>query len=222
MIRTALAAMPRFALFLLALVPVLIGGLILASMYFGLSNDFNKPSDILRRDSYPWAIIGHIIGGTAMLMLGFTQFSATLRRRFPTFHRWVGRGLVAAGAWFALSSFVMNASAQAQADSALYNAAQHVMAVIFLTVLTLGIRAARQRRFADHRAWMMRCYAITLGAATQTILLLPVFLLTGEPPTGLLVDLVFISAWVVNLTVAEWVIRRPSFSNLSAVRPSQI
>ena len=222
MFRTALAALPRFALFLLALVPVLIGGLILTSMHFGWDNDFNKPSDILRRGSYPIANIGHIVGGIAMLMLGFMQFSAPLRRRFPALHRWVGRGLVAAGVWFALSGLVMNASPAAQADSILYDTAQNIMAVLFLVVLFLGIRAARQRRLADHRAWMIRSYAITLGAATQTILLLPVFLLTGEPPTGLLVDLVFISAWVLNLTVAEWVIRRPSFSNIRAAKPAPL
>ena len=104
MIRTIFAAVPRFALFLLALLPVLTGGVILASMYFGLSNDFNKPGDILRRDGYPVAVIGHIIGGTLMLMLGFAQFSTTLRRRWPALHRWSGRVLVAAGAYFALSA----------------------------------------------------------------------------------------------------------------------
>ena len=102
----------------------------------------------------------------------------------------------------------MNASPGAQTDSVLYDVTQNVMAVVFLTVLFLGLRAIRQRRVADHRAWMMRSYAITLGAATQTVLLLPVFLLFG-PPQGLLVDLVFISAWGVNLAVAEWVIRAP-------------
>ena len=55
---------------------------------------------------------------------------------------------------------------------------------------------------------MMRCYAITLGAATQTVLLLPVFLMLGEVK-GVLVDLVFIAAWGVNLAAAEWLIRAP-------------
>ena len=207
MIRSLSAAVPRFALFLLALVPVLIGGLILASMYFGLSNDFNAPEDILRRDSYPIAVIGHILGGITMLMLGFTQFSPGLRRNFPRVHRWVGRGLVGAGGYFALSGLWMNAAKGAQADSALYDVAQNLVAVAFLAVLFLGVRAIRQRRVAAHRAWMMRAYAITLGAATQTVMLLPVFLLFG-PPQGLVADLAFISGWVVNLTVAEWVIRR--------------
>ena len=44
MIRTISAAVPRFALFLLALLPVLTGGVILASMSFDLSNEFNQPA----------------------------------------------------------------------------------------------------------------------------------------------------------------------------------
>jgi hypothetical protein len=217
MIRTVSAAVPRFALFLLALLPVLTGGVILASMYFGLSNDFNQPSDIIRRDGYPVSVIGHIIGGTLMLLLGFTQFSATLRRRWPGLHRWAGRTLVAAGAFFAISGLLMNASPGAQADSVLYDSTQNVMAVVFLCVLFLGIRAIRQHRLADHRAWMMRSYAITLGVATQTMLLLPVFLITGLPPEGLVTDLVVIAAWGLNLAVAEWLIRGPQRRRSQAV-----
>ena len=209
MFRTLSAALPRFALFLLAIIPVLTGVVVLQSMQHGDLNALSDPAAIVRRASYPWAIIGHILGGSAMLILGFSQFSSRLRRAVPRLHRWVGRVLVGAGAYFALSGLVMNASAKAQADSVLYNSAQNVMAGVFLAMLFLGIRAIRQRRVADHRAWMMRSYAITLGAATQTVLLLPVFLLFG-PPLGVLADLVFISAWGVNLAVAEWVIRAPN------------
>lgn len=217
MLRPALAALPRFALFLLAIIPVLTGVLVLQSMQSGGPNALSDAAAIARRASYPWAVIGHILGGSAMLILGFSQFSSRLRRALPGMHRWLGRALVVGGAYFALSGLVMNASAKAQGDSVLYNSAQNVMALVFLTVLFLGIRAARQRRFADHRAWMMRSYAITLGAATQTVLLLPVFLMFGEV-RGVLVDLVFIAAWAVNLGVAEWVIRHTSFS---IIRPAK-
>ena len=206
MIRTALAALPRFALFLLAILPVLTGWAVLSAMWQGGTGVFSDPADILRRQSYPVAIVGHIIGGSAMLILGFTQFSTALRRRFPRLHVWLGRGLVVAGMGFALFGLAMNASPQAQADSALYNTSQNVMAVAYLCILGLGIRAIRQGRVADHRAWMMRGYAITLGVATQTLLLLPVFVMFG-PPMGLLSDLVVILAWAFNLAVAEGIIR---------------
>jgi hypothetical protein len=55
--------------------------------------------------------------------------------------------------------------------------------------------------------------------ATQTLLLLPVFLITGTPPQGLVTDLVVIAAWGLNLAVAEWLLRRPSFSNMPKSGP---
>ena len=217
------AALPRFALFLLALIPVLIGSGILISMAEGSLGTFTEPVDQWRRDSYPWAVIGHIVGGSAVLMLGLVQFSPRLRRAAPALHRWTGRLLVICGATFALSGLRMNASARAQDDSLLYNITQNVVAVLFLVILVLGVTAARQRRFAAHRAWMMRAYAITLGVATQTVMLLPVFLIVGEVK-GLVPDLVVIACWALNLAVAEVLIRRTKrrpnpplpFSNISA------
>ena len=207
MFRILRAGLPRFFLVLLALIPVLIGAAILTSMHQGTLNAFTHEADIIRRASYPWAVIGHIIGGSAMLMLGLLQFSARLRRRFPAWHRWSGRALVAAGAYFALSGLWMNASPHAQPDSWLHDAAQDIVAPVFLTVLALGVVAIRRGDVAGHRAWMLRVYAITLGTATQTALLLPMVLLFG-PPVGLKVDLAFISGLLINLVVAEWIIRR--------------
>ena len=82
-------------------------------------------------------------------------------------------------------------------------------------MLALGIAAIRRKDIARHRVWMMRSYAITLGSATQTVMILPVFLLFG-PPEGLLLDLVFISGWGINLAVAEVLLRRGGQRRLSA------
>ena len=207
MTRTLLAGLLRLALFLLALIPVLIGGMILNAMVQGTTDTMTEPADIIRRASAPVAVTGHIIGGSAVLMLGLAQFSARLRRTWPGWHRWVGRALVAAGVSFALTGLWMNFSPAALPNSWLYDAAQNAMALIYLCVLALGIAAIRRKNIARHRVWMMRSYAITLGAATQTVMLLPVFLLFG-PPEGLLLDLVFISGWGINLTVTEVLLRR--------------
>ncbi len=207
MIRTLFAGLPRIALFLLALIPVLTGISILFSMQQGTLNSLTEPQDLIRRASYPWALSGHIIGGSALLILGFAQFSARLRRACPACHRWTGRALILLGVFFALSSLWMNFSANAMPGSALHDGAQNLVAVLFLIVLGLGVAAIRRGDIARHRVWMLRSYAITLGAATQTVMLLPVFLLFGLPE-GLLVDLVFISGWGINLGVGELILRR--------------
>lgn len=206
--------LPRAGLFLLALPPVLIGGFALTSMATGGLNAVSDQADLARRASYPLAMVLHVVGGSAMLILGLTQFSASLRRRAPRLHRWLGRALLALGAGFALSGLWMNASPLALPESQLHDGAQNIMSAAFLAVAALGLAAARRRDFPAHRAWMLRAYAISIGAGTQTLILFPVFLLVGEVQ-GLAADLAFIGAWVLNLIVAEALIQRPRQPQLS-------
>ncbi len=226
MLRLFLAALPRFALFLLALIPVLTGIVVLTSMREGTLNTLTTPADLVRRASYPWALTGHIIGGSAMLILGLAQFSPRLRRACPACHRWTGRVLILLGVYFALSALLMNFSDRAMASSALHNGAQNLVSVLFLTVLGLGVAAIRRGNLARHRVWMVRAYALTLGAATQTVMLLPVFLIGGDVD-GLVPDLAFISAWLINLGLAEVLIHRMPYKRPlrlmhSTIHPDQI
>jgi hypothetical protein len=74
--------------------------------------------------------------------------------------------------------------------------------------LVLGFTAIRRRDIAAHRAWMIRAYAIGVAAGTQAF--------TGAIGGGLFGtgelrgDLAKAAGWIINLAVAEWVIRRPA------------
>ena len=57
--------------------------------------------------------------------------------------------------------------------------------------------------------WMLRGYAIGMAAGTQVFTHLPYFLLIGQPGEGPRA-VMMISAWVINLAVAEALIRRPA------------
>ena len=75
--------------------------------------------------------------------------------------------------------------------------------------IVLGFVAIRRRDVRGHRAWMMRGYAIGLGAGTQALVLMVGEMTAGKPSEfsrALLMGL----AWVINLAVAEWVIRKRS------------
>jgi len=72
--------------------------------------------------------------------------------------------------------------------------------------IVLGIDAVRRRDFKAHGAWMMRAYAIGLGAGTQVLTHLPWFILVGKP--GETARTVLMGAgWLINVLVAEWIIR---------------
>jgi hypothetical protein len=59
----------------------------------------------------------------------------------------------------------------------------------------------------QHRAWMMRGYALGLGAGTQALTLAAGEVIAG-PSSELSRALLMGAAWVINLAVAEWAIRK--------------
>jgi hypothetical protein len=79
--------------------------------------------------------------------------------------------------------------------------------------LVLGVAAVRRGDIATHRAWMVRAYAIGLGAGTQVFTEGIGGAIFG---TGVLAgDLAKGAGWVINLAVAEWALRRPARRRLA-------
>ena len=68
--------------------------------------------------------------------------------------------------------------------------------------------AVRARDVPRHRAWMIRAYAIGMGQGTVALVMFPIYLITGVPPTGLATDIVVVGMWLLNIALAEWVVRR--------------
>src|SRR5437588_7224964 len=88
--------------------------------------------------------------------------------------------------------------------------------------MVLGVDAVRRRDVKAHGAWMIRAYAIGMGAGTQVLTHLPWFILVGKPgetARGVLMG----AGWVINVIVAEWIIRRAAAgtgpAGASSLRP---
>lgn len=81
------------------------------------------------------------------------------------------------------------------------------LALVWLLTAALAFTRARQRRFDEHRAWMMRNYSLTFAAATVRLAALPILVLTRDPTVA--ITCTFWS-WILNLIVAEWFIRHRS------------
>ena len=156
----------------------------------------------------PAPVIAHILTVIPYSIVGAFQFAPGFRRRHRGWHRMAGRvlaplGLVAAltGLWMA--HFYPWPAGDGQALYIIRLVFGAAMAVSI--VLALG--ALRRRDYMTHGAWMMRAYAIGLGAGTQVFTHLPWFLLFGKP--GEAGRAVMMGAgWVINLMVAEYIIRR--------------
>jgi hypothetical protein len=137
------------------------------------------------------------------LILGPLQFLAGLRRRRPVVHRWVGRGYVACCLAAGLAGLLLAFGARTGPVS---TAGFGSLAVIWLWTTAQGWLSARGRRFADHRRWMIRSYALTFAAVTLRLYLPLAFILpTGYDNTYRAISFL---CWVPNLMVAELWLRR--------------
>jgi hypothetical protein len=86
--------------------------------------------------------------------------------------------------------------------------------------IVLGVAAIRRRDVAGHRAWMMRGYALGLGAGTQVLTLLIGEIVLG-PPDAVARALLMGAAWAINLALAEWLIRRQASPSVRPARPAR-
>jgi uncharacterized membrane protein len=156
----------------------------------------------------PVPILVHIVGATTFCVLGAFQFMPSLRRRRPRWHRWSGRILVPAGLAAALSGMWMAAFAELPVhDNTALMWFRLLFGSIMVTGLVLGLVAIRRRDVRTHQRWMARAYAVAQGAGTQAVVLGPMVLFVDQPG-GTLKASGMAFAWVLNLVVAEWLVRR--------------
>ena len=191
-------------LILLTLIPVAAG----ADRATQLTTGAPVTPDNARFFASPAPVMVHIVGASLFCVLGALQFVPSLRRRRPGWHRLAGRLIVPCGLAAALSGLWMTLFYPRPADVGnLLEAVRVVFGSAMAAFLVLGFVAVRRRDFTAHRAWMTRAYAIGLGAGTQAVTGIPWLLLFG--PFDKLSKLVAMTAaWLLNLAVAEWTVRR--------------
>lgn len=147
-------------------------------------------------------IVTHVLCSSLALLLGPWQFFGGLRRRWPTLHRLMGRVYLGlgvlpggiAGLYMSLHAFGGGVSHVGFA----------LLAAVWLYTGWRAFASARERDFASHRAWMIRNFALALGAVTLRAQLGAGFAL-GWRFQDFYPFLAWTS-WVPNLLVAEWII----------------
>ncbi|MEU7743147.1 DUF2306 domain-containing protein [Nonomuraea sp. NPDC049158] len=202
-------------LILLSTIPIAAGAFRLTQLTGGAA----VTPENARFFAVPLPVVLHIISVTVYSLLGAFQFASGFRRRRPGWHRVAGRVLVPCGFVVALTGLWMTLFYPRPAgDGDLVTGLRLVFGTAMLLSIGLGLAAIRRRDIARHRAWMMRGYAIALGAGTQALTHLPWFLFFGTPgelPRGLLMG----AGWVINVAVAEWIIRKRPAHPPRAARP---
>lgn len=191
-------------LILLALIPVLAGAARLTELTGGA---VATPQNSRFLDS-PVPVVTHIVSVIVYSLLGAFQFAPARRRRGGGRHRFAGRILIPAGLLAALSGLWMALFyPHPPGDGAILLVLRVIFGSAMVAGIGLGIRGIVRRDFVRHSEWMTRAYAIGLGAGTQALVLIPQSIIFGSSDE--LSRAVFMgAAWLINLGVAEYVIRR--------------
>jgi uncharacterized membrane protein len=156
----------------------------------------------------PLPVVLHIVGACVYALLGAFQFVSRFWRKGTSWHRIVGRVLVPCGLAVGLSGLWMTLFYPLPAkDGDLLYILRLIFGLGMVLSIILGYFAIRRRDIIQHRAWMTRGYAIGLGAGTQVFTLMIGELIAG-PPSVFSRAVLMGAAWVINLAIAEWSIRK--------------
>ena len=203
-------------LVLLSLVPMAAG----ATRIVELSSGTEITPENARFFASPIPVVAHIITSIIYSIVGAFQFSSTFRHSRPKWHRRLGWLLVPSGLVVALSGLWMTMFYPwPEGDGELLFGMRILFGSMMVFSIVLGVLAIPKRDYLEHGAWMMRGYAIGLGAGTQVLTHIPWFVLFGTPDEftrALLMG----AGWVINLAVAEWAIRKRRSQRNQRRRPS--
>ncbi|MEO6089840.1 MAG: DUF2306 domain-containing protein [Umezawaea sp.] len=164
---------------------------------------------------YPTLVL-HIFFGSVALAASCLQVWPWFRARHPIAHRRIGRLYLFAGV---LPTAVLAIPVSVYGHTGFTGAAGNLLlSVLWLTTTVAGYRMARQRRFQEHRRWMIRSFALGLSVVVNRLwivlliaVIVPLLTSTDAEAEALMAQAPTASvwlSWVVNLLVAEWWIER--------------
>ncbi len=188
-------------LILLAIVPAAAG----VFRLFTLASGHVTPETARFFDS-PWPVVTHILAVVPYSILGALQFAPGLRKN--RWHRISGRILLPLALVVSLSGLWMTLFYPSTApDGWVVYVTRLIVGSAMTMSVVRGVTAIGRRDFATHGDWMTRAYALGMGAGTQVFTHLPWTLTVGMPgASGRAFAMA--SGWLINIAVAEFVIRR--------------
>ena len=193
-------------LLLLCLVPALAGLGRLLELFAGRAVTLENA----RFFASPLPVVVHIVTSLVFVVGGVGQFCFAGFAGQTVWHRRGGRILALAGLLAALSGVWMTLfypPAVANFDGSLLFWIRLGVGAAMVLAVCRAVVLARQRDFARHRDWMIRAYALGLGAGTQVFTHIPWFIfpeLRGE----LLRVMCMGAGWGINVLVAEFLIQK--------------
>ncbi|WP_221584640.1 DUF2306 domain-containing protein [Microbacterium sp. G2-8] len=191
-------------LIVLALIPAAAGGVRLGDVAVGMPT-----AATARFHADPLPLVLHIVSALVFAFVGAFQFLPAFRRRNTGWHMFAGRVLlVPSGVIVSVSGLWMTAAyVFPPIDGPGLALSRGIVGIATLAFLAFGVRSIIRRDVRSHGAWMIRAYALAMGAGTQVLTSAPFAIAFGEP-TELWRLVQMDAGWIVNAIAAEVIIRR--------------
>ena len=164
----------------------------------------------------PFPIVLHILAGILFNLLAPFQFAPAVLKKWPRYHRWMGRLLALSALGVAISGMWMNENFPVFGGFLKYSGV-HLSAIGLILSLALAIRFIMRKNVRQHRIWMMRAIALGLGPATQRLIIMPVFFAYGLP-SELTIGLLVWGGYLINLAFVEWILFKEKNRQASRLR----
>ncbi len=146
----------------------------------------------------------HMISGMTFVLLAPLQFIGRIRSRYRKLHRVLGRVLITAALVSGIYGLVTVVVYPIYGGLAASSAAWF-FGPLFLISVMRGIWHARNKRFALHREWMIRSFALGLGVGMQRIFI-GVFVASAQIPISESFGPSLWLGFAINLLIAElWI-----------------
>ena len=162
-------------------------------------------------------LVAHVVFGSVALLTACAQVWPWLREHHPQVHRAVGRVYVFGGVLPAgLLALPVGALSPFGPVARVSNV---LLGSLWLAITITGYRRARQRRYVEHRRWMVRSFALTASIITNRVwAVIAYFTLAPHLDTLFQGNETMLSwtiaglatwlGWVLTLLAAEWWLER--------------
>lgn len=119
----------------------------------------------------------HATTGSTMLLLGIFQFSTAFRRKFPAWHRTMGKVYVVLALPTGIGTlfYLYNVPPTSVFSGPVFSIALIGLALGMMAATWMAYRTARARNFEAHRAWMLQSYFYILSAPILRAVWVPVY-----------------------------------------------
>lgn len=152
---------------------------------------------------YRIAFFIHVFSAIFVLLAGYTQFSNSIRTKFPQWHRRLGWLYVVVTLLFAgPSGFIIAIYANGGLSSQI---AFCLLAFLWMLFTAMALFKIIKKQVPSHKAWMIRSFALALSAITLRAWKY-VLVAAFHPKPMDVYQIVAWLGWTLNLVIAELII----------------